>query len=109
MRILPITVFVLSMSTALAGCSRARAGESTPQNDPPSSTAPGKKAEVTPALEKKAQELLAEHEDAPYGAEYEFSLEGRRYVARIEEHDNTSNEPGRPPGKHKGITVYVAE
>jgi hypothetical protein len=28
-------------------------------------------------------------------------------LARIEEHDNASGSASRPPGRHKGVTVYV--
>jgi hypothetical protein len=100
MRALLLLSFVL-----LLGCSReaeANAG---------GKAAPGqleRKAEVTPALAQKAEELLKENADAAIGSRIPFSLDGRRYIARIEEHENFAGEPERPPGKHKGVTVYEA-
>jgi hypothetical protein len=64
------------------------------------------KAEPAEELITASKKLLAEHADAPIGSEFPISVGGKRYVARIEAHDNPGNEPGRPPGKHKGVTVY---
>ena len=69
----------------------------------------GRKAEPTPEIIAKAESLLKENADAKVGTEIPFRLNGKRYVGRVEEHDNPSGEPGRPAGKHKGITVYVSE
>ncbi len=63
-------------------------------------------ATLTPGLIAKSEDLLRKHGHAPLGTEYRFQLDGRRYVARIEEHDNSGGDPGRPQGKHKGVTVY---
>jgi hypothetical protein len=67
-----------------------------------------RKAEVTPELTRKAEEILRENAGAAIGTEIPFGMNGRRYVARIEEHDNAEGDPTRPAGKHKGVTVYVA-
>jgi hypothetical protein len=96
---------ILVIISLLLGCSRAEANARADAK----ALAPregGRKAEVTPALAKKAEELLQEHADAAIGSEYRFTLDGRRYVGRIEEHDNPTGEADRPPGKHKGVTVY---
>lgn len=69
-------------------------------------TATRKKAPVTPAIAAASEKLLKEHGDSPIGAEHTLKVEGKRYVARIEEHENSSGDPSRPPGKHKGVTVY---
>ena len=90
---------VLLFGCALPACSRADAA-AEPQ---------GRKAEVTPAMESKANEILRANADAPIGSEHPFTLEGKRYVGRIEEHENSSGNPNRPPGKHRGVTVYVAD
>jgi hypothetical protein len=68
----------------------------------------GKKAEVTPELAEKARALLEEQPDAALGTTVRFRLNGKDYVARFEEHENTEGDPKRPPGKHKGVTVYEA-
>jgi hypothetical protein len=96
---------VLVIFSLFLGCSRAEANARADAK----ALAPregGPKAEVTPALAKKAEELLREHADAAIGSEYRFTLGGRGYVGRIEEHDNPTGEADRPPGKHKGVTVY---
>jgi hypothetical protein len=108
------------------GCSRATASEQRGVNESNQSATEGKgtqrgtrgkqevtsptqrKAEVTPALARKAEEILRKNEDAPLGTEIPFTLDGQRYVARFEEHDNPEGDPGRPAGKHKGVTVYVS-
>jgi hypothetical protein len=68
-----------------------------------------RKAEVTPALARKAEEILRANEGAAIGTEIPFSLDGRRYLARFEEHDNPEGDPDRPAGRHKGVTVYVRD
>lgn len=54
-----------------------------------------------------AQRILEEHAEDPLGTEIPFQHEGRRYVARIEVHDNPEGDPGRPLGKHRGVSVYA--
>ncbi|HKO46312.1 MAG TPA: hypothetical protein VJV79_01230 [Polyangiaceae bacterium] len=94
----------------LVGCSRTAEAEGRAANEPKpeANKGPTQKAEVTPALAQKAEGILRANEGAAIGAEIPFTLEGRRYVARIEEHDNSGGDPGHPSGKHKGVTVYVA-
>lgn len=68
---------------------------------------PLKKPEtVSPALAQRAETILLDNRDKPVGTTIPFAQSGRRYLARIEMHDNPDNNPARPPGKHKGITVY---
>lgn len=61
---------------------------------------------MTPAIIAASEKLLNEHGDAPIGSEHTLTADGKRYIARIEEHENPSGDPSRPPGKHKGVTVY---
>jgi len=97
-----LVVASLLTSGGLAGCSRSA-------NATASTEGKGKKAEVSPAITQKATEILNANPDAPIGSEHPFTHDGKRYVGRIEEHDNPTGEPGRPAGKHRGVTVYVAE
>jgi hypothetical protein len=83
----------------ISGCDRAANGHRT-------AVERRTKAEISPAIAEKAEEILRAHPDAALGSEHPFTLDGKRYVGRIEEHDNPSSEPGRPPGKHRGVTVY---
>jgi hypothetical protein len=66
-------------------------------------------AETTPEIIAKATELLWANDSASIGTEFPFDMNGRRYVARIEMHDNPDGDPGRPQGEHKGMTVYVMD
>ena len=97
----------------VAGCTRSEAqrdpsrGESTAR-ERPALTETRQKAPVTPEIVERSEKILAEHADSPVGTEIPFTLSGRRYVARVEMHDNQDASPDRPPGEHKGITVYVA-
>lgn len=65
-----------------------------------------KKAAPTPEIIEKAEEILRKNPEAALGSEYRFELGGKRYTARMEQHENVSGNPKRPPGKHKGVTVY---
>lgn len=65
-----------------------------------------KKAPVNPRIIAASQAILLEHADAPLGSEFPVQVDGKNYIARIEQHDNASSAPGRPPGKHRGVTVY---
>lgn len=68
---------------------------------------PLKKPEkVSMALAKAAGTILLDNREKPLGTTVPFEHGGRRYLARIEMHDNPENNPLHPPGKHKGITVY---
>jgi hypothetical protein len=96
------------------GCSRAN---SAGRDDPPDGNASrregvpleaGRKAPTSPEIVERATRILAEHGDEPVGTEIPFTLNGRRYVGRIEVHDNPDGSPERPSGEHKGVTVYIA-
>ena len=64
--------------------------------------------ETTPAIEKRAQEILDSNAAAPLGTEVPFEMDGHAYVARIEEHYHEPGGPRRPWGSHRGVTVYHA-
>jgi peptidoglycan hydrolase-like protein with peptidoglycan-binding domain len=65
-------------------------------------------AEVTPALTAEAKRLLALHHAAAYGSEYPFTLDGLRYLARLEQHYHEPGGPLKPWGYHPGISLFVA-
>ena len=52
----------------------------------------------------KAKSLLSQ----PMGSEHPFELDGKRYLARLENHYHPPGFKGGPNGWHKGTTVYVA-
>jgi hypothetical protein len=68
-----------------------------------------KPAELNPSIIAKAEEILRANPGADFGTEFPFEQNGRKYVARVEEHDNPEGDPRRPDGEHKGITVYSAD
>jgi hypothetical protein len=78
--------------------------DATPEPSKPSSRAI---AEPTPDIVAKAAEILAADSNAAIGTEVPFELDGHRFVARFEWHDNPDGDPDRPIGRHKGITVYT--
>lgn len=97
-----VLVAALVSSGAASACSRSANANAAADGQ-------GKKAELSPAITQKAEEILNANPDAPLGSEHPFTYDGKRYVGRIEEHDNAAGDPGRPSGKHRGVTVYVAE
>lgn len=115
---MPRAPVVVSLGTllclALPGCESRRAEAASavkaPNDRGTKHAASGpetrQKAKPTAELIAASKKVLAEHADAPIGSEFPLSVGGQRYVARIEEHDNPGNESGRPPGKHKGVTIY---
>ncbi len=89
-------------------------GSSTSQSAAPTtqSSAPARPrtlASATPPIIAKADEILRTHPSAALGSEFPFEIDGRKYIARVEEHDNPDGDPNRPLGPHKGITVYHAD
>jgi hypothetical protein len=65
--------------------------------------------ELTPAIIDVAQEILEQHHDQPLGYEVPFELEGRRYVARLEQHYRPPGSGAGPIGEHVGVTVYAVD
>ena len=86
-------------------CSRAEAGDNA--TNPSAAKNAGdvsetdRKAEVTPEIAERAKKILEQHAGAPIGTEIPFTLGGKRYIARIEKHEDAEK------GEHKGVTVYL--
>jgi hypothetical protein len=103
----------------IAACTRANAtgksehdrttGEQSKSRSPGGDLRQLRPDELTDELIGVSERLLEQHADAPLGTEVPFSHGGRRYVARIEEHVNATNNPKRPPGKHKGVTLFTPD
>jgi hypothetical protein len=108
MRSVVVVACVLSGAWLGASCARSDEGRDGPALVASAeASALGEKAEVTPELAKKAEEILNANPGAELGTTVRFELDGKAYIGRFEEHDNPEGEPGRPAGKHKGVTVYV--
>jgi hypothetical protein len=106
----PAVLALLVIGCARAdGAPRGSAGrDDAPRTPSAVKQETARKAETSPEIIARAEKILSEHGDAPVGTEIPFTLNGKRYVARVEIHDNPDASPGRPPGEHKGITVYLA-
>jgi hypothetical protein len=65
--------------------------------------------ELTPSIQRIAQQILEEHHEQPLGHEVPFELEGKRYVGRLEKHYHPPGSGREPVGEHVGVTVYVVE
>jgi len=75
----------------------------------PTRPATRRPAEITPQIVAKATELLWANDSSKIGTEFPFDMNGKRYVARMEMHDNPDGDPNRPQGEHKGMTIYVLD
>jgi hypothetical protein len=107
-------LLALAALNVCSGCEGGRAAVGSAEAKQPSDSKPTEtkspetrqKAKLTPELVEASEKLLAEHASAPVGSEFPLTVGGKTYTGRIEEHDNPEGEPGRPPGKHRGVTVY---
>ncbi len=63
-------------------------------------------SELTPAIRERAQRILREHAGEAIGYEVPFSVEGKRYVGRLERHYHEPGSEEGPQGEHTGVTVY---
>jgi hypothetical protein len=63
---------------------------------------------VTPDIVREAQSYLgvAMHSKLPIGSEHDVTIDGQRYVLRIEWHYHPAGFVGAPNGWHHGVTVY---
>jgi hypothetical protein len=63
---------------------------------------------VTPDIVREAQSFLgvAMRSKLPIGAEHYVTIDGQRYVLRIEWHYHPAGFVGAPNGWHHGVTVY---
>jgi hypothetical protein len=95
---------IVALSFASIGCS---ARESDSKTDAELRRLPNE--EVTPALSRRAQVILDQHNDSEIGTEVPFKVGGRHYVARIEEHYHPEGGPRKPWGYHKGISLFAVE
>lgn len=59
-------------------------------------------SKVTPAIEAKAIELLAQD----YGYQEEAIIDDKELLFVVEEHSWYGANPDAPPTPHKGVTVY---
>jgi hypothetical protein len=104
---------LLLSGLVLGGCpdgrsptQRAMSSASPIEGSVPASPETRRKAPVTLEIIAASKRLLEERAGAPIGSEFPLDVAGKRYLARIEEHDNEEGSPERPAGKHKGVTVY---
>ena len=104
-----VTTRILGLLILLPACLGGRCQSSSDGSARKASladTVTQKKASMTPEIIAKAEQILKENPEAAIGTEFRFKLRGKSYIGRIEQHENESGDPSRPPGKHKGVTVY---
>ena len=97
-----------SIITVLASLAVVLACQTAPTSTTPSTTSEPTKttdaalvpAKLTPDLIEKSEQILKQHGDAPVGTDFPLRMNGRRYLARIEVHEDDTK------GKHKGVTLY---
>jgi len=121
LRVILAQVAMLVALSACTACSRPRSTEASgaAQGTARLSVAglaaeeaqrePLRPGETTPAIEQRAKAILDANREASIGTELPFEIDGRRYLARIEEHYHEPGGPRRPWGRHRGVTVYRAE
>ncbi|HSC89349.1 MAG TPA: hypothetical protein VLC09_18830 [Polyangiaceae bacterium] len=66
------------------------------------------KREVRPGVAREARRIIDSSAHEPFGTEIPFVVDGREYIARIEEHYHPPGGEARPWGKHPGVSVLVA-
>jgi hypothetical protein len=114
MQKLPLTCFGLVLGV---GCHSAPTVAAVEASAPapsviasaPVTPATRRVADITPEIVAKATELLWANDSAKIGSEFPFEMNGKRYIARMEMHNNPDGDPNRPQGEHKGITIYVLD
>jgi hypothetical protein len=113
-----VVLFALLLTQSDCSRTKSRQGGGATQGTSPPALAglgqapqrpPLRPQETTPEIERRAKEILDANDDAPMGTEVSFEVDGRAYVARIEEHYHEPGGPRRPWGHHRGVTVYRAE
>jgi hypothetical protein len=75
---------------------------------PPIAVRPLQGRELTPALIRRAEDLIRK-EEAPLGTQVVVESGDRRYIARFEWHYHDELSGERPQGWHKGVTLYSTE
>ncbi len=95
---------------APSGAAPTGAAPSGAAAEPGERRRPLRPGEMRPDLARKADEVLEAHGAQAIGTEVPFERNGRRYVARIEEHyrDPADGAAG-PTGAHKGVTLYAID
>ncbi len=67
-----------------------------------------KGSEITPAVAKKARQIINANYTKPFGTEIPFEIGGTHYVGRIERHYHPPGGKLHPWGYHHGCSVFVA-
>ena len=75
---------------------------------PPLAVRPLRDDELTSELHGLADDVLWKF-DAPLGTEVLIDADGKKYVARFEQHYHEEGGPQRPWGWHKGVTLYATD
>lgn len=68
-----------------------------------------KGSDITPAVAKKARQIINANYKKPFGTEIPFEINGKHYVGRIERHYHPPGGALHPWGYHHGCSVFVVE
>ncbi|HXK18687.1 MAG TPA: hypothetical protein VNG33_12840 [Polyangiaceae bacterium] len=64
------------------------------------------KAEISPALQLAAAQIVRKHHAKPVGTQVEVEVEGRHVYARIERHFHPEGGALKPWGFHPGVSLF---
>lgn len=65
------------------------------------------KAEISPAMQLVAAQIVHRHYAKPVGTQVEVEVEGKRIYARIERHFHPEGGAVKPWGFHPGVSLFV--
>jgi hypothetical protein len=68
-----------------------------------------KEAEVTPALAAMAARIIRQFHAQPFGTNIPFTLSGKPYAVKVEQHYHEPGGPLKPWGYHKGSSTFILE
>jgi hypothetical protein len=64
------------------------------------------KAEISPAMQLAAMQIVRKHHAKPVGTQVEVEVEGKHVYARIERHFHPEGGPLKPWGFHPGVSLF---
>ena len=103
----PVSQEASTASAAPSPTAGTKSPDKVTKSNQASGAPPGYKTisgQVPTGVVAKAKSLLS----LPMGSEVAFELDGKRYLARLEQHYHPPGYKGGPNGWHKGCSVYQA-
>jgi len=66
-----------------------------------------REVEVSPSARAQAKAIINAHWKEPLGSEFPFDDDGKRVIARLEQHYHEPHGPLRPWGYHTGVSLFT--